>query len=99
MTKRHAWCVLLILTAINFLNYVDRQIIITLGPFIRHDLQLTYTRFGWLITAFVLIHSLTSLPSACSPTVGCAVRSSPLGCGAGAPPPSCAGSPPTSAIY
>ena len=62
MTKRHAWYVLLILTAINFLNYVDRQIIITLGPFIRHDLQLTYTRFGWLITAFMLIHSLTSLP-------------------------------------
>ena len=62
MTKRYAWYVLLILTAINFLNYVDRQIIISLGPFIRRDLHLTYTGFGWLITAFMLIHSLTSLP-------------------------------------
>jgi predicted MFS family arabinose efflux permease len=62
MTKRYAWYVLLILTAINFINYVDRQIIISLGPFIRRDLQLTYTDFGWLITAFMLIHSLTSLP-------------------------------------
>ena len=62
MTKRYAWYVLLILTAINFINYVDRQIIISLGPFIRHDLQLTYTGFGWLITAFMLVHSLTSLP-------------------------------------
>jgi MFS family permease len=62
MTRRYAWYVLLILTAINFINYVDRQIIISLGPFIRHDLQLTYTGFGWLITAFMLIHSLTSLP-------------------------------------
>jgi MFS family permease len=62
MTRRYAWYVLLVLTAINFINYVDRQIIISLGPFIRHDLQLTYTGFGWLITAFMLIHSLTSLP-------------------------------------
>jgi MFS transporter, Spinster family, sphingosine-1-phosphate transporter len=62
MTRRYAWYVLLILTAINFINYVDRQIIISLGPFIRHDLQLTYTGFGWLITAFMLVHSLTSLP-------------------------------------
>jgi MFS transporter, Spinster family, sphingosine-1-phosphate transporter len=62
MTRRYAWYVLLILTAINFINYVDRQIIISLGPFIRSDLQLTYTGFGWLITAFMLVHSLTSLP-------------------------------------
>jgi predicted MFS family arabinose efflux permease len=62
MTKRYAWYVLAVLTAINFLNYVDRQIIISLGPFIRHDLQLTYARFGLLMTAFMLIHSLTSLP-------------------------------------
>jgi MFS transporter, Spinster family, sphingosine-1-phosphate transporter len=62
MTRRYAWYVLLVLTAINFINYVDRQIIISLGPFIRRDLQLTYTGFGWLITAFMLIHSLTSLP-------------------------------------
>ena len=62
MTKRYAWYVLLLLTAVNFINYVDRQIIISLGPFIRRDLQLTYTDFGWLITAFMLVHSLTSLP-------------------------------------
>jgi predicted MFS family arabinose efflux permease len=62
MTRRYAWYLLLVLTAINFINYVDRQIIISLGPLIRRDLQLTYTGFGWLITAFMLIHSLTSLP-------------------------------------
>jgi MFS transporter, Spinster family, sphingosine-1-phosphate transporter len=62
MTRRYAWYVLLILTAINFFNYVDRQIIISLGPFIRQDLQLSYTGFGWLITAFMLVHSLASLP-------------------------------------
>jgi MFS transporter, Spinster family, sphingosine-1-phosphate transporter len=62
MTRRYAWYVLFVLTAINFINYVDRQIIISLGPFIRSDLELTYTGFGWLITAFMLIHSLTSLP-------------------------------------
>jgi predicted MFS family arabinose efflux permease len=62
MTKRYVWYLLLVLTAINFINYVDRQIIISLGPFIRRDLHLTYAGFGGLITAFMLIHSLTSLP-------------------------------------
>jgi MFS transporter, Spinster family, sphingosine-1-phosphate transporter len=62
MTRRYAWYVLILLSAINFINYVDRQIIISLGPFIRRDLGLTYTGFGWLITAFMLVHSLTSLP-------------------------------------
>ncbi len=61
MTRRYAWYVLFVLTAINFINYVDRQIIISLGPFIRRDLQLTYTGFGWLITAFML-DSLADLP-------------------------------------
>lgn len=62
MTKRYVWYMLFVLTAINFINYVDRQIIISLGSFIRHDLQLSYAMFGWLITAFMLIHSLTSVP-------------------------------------
>jgi predicted MFS family arabinose efflux permease len=62
MTRRYAWYILSLLTAINFINYVDRQIIISLGPFIRRDLELTYSGFGWLITAFMLSHSLTSLP-------------------------------------
>jgi len=62
MTKRYAWYMLLILTAINFVNYVDRQIVISLGPFIRQDLELTYLQFGWLITMFMLIHSIASVP-------------------------------------
>jgi MFS family permease len=53
---------LVILTAINFVNYVDRQVIISLGPFIQDDLALSNFQFGLLGTAFMLIHSLATVP-------------------------------------
>jgi MFS family permease len=62
MTRRYAWYMLLILTAINFVNYVDRQVIISLGPFIQDDLELSNFQFGLLGTAFMLIHSLATVP-------------------------------------
>jgi predicted MFS family arabinose efflux permease len=53
---------LIVLTAINFVNYVDRQVIISLGPFIQDDLALSNFQFGLLGTAFMLIHSLATVP-------------------------------------
>ncbi len=62
MTRRYAWYILFILTAINFVNYIDRQVIISLGPFIQDDLSLSNFQFGLLGTAFMLIHSLATMP-------------------------------------
>ena len=62
MTRRYAWYMVILLTAVNFVNYVDRQIIISLRLFIQDELHLSYAQFGLLITAFMLIHSLTSVP-------------------------------------
>jgi MFS transporter, Spinster family, sphingosine-1-phosphate transporter len=62
MTRRYAWYILFILTAINFVNYIDRQVIISLGPFIQDDLSLSNFQFGLLGTAFMLIHSLATVP-------------------------------------
>ncbi|HEY4838864.1 MAG TPA: MFS transporter, partial [Candidatus Acidoferrales bacterium] len=56
------WTVLIILMLINFVNYVDRQIIFSLFPFIRKDFNLDYAQLGMLATAFTVVLSLASLP-------------------------------------
>jgi len=60
--KRDHLRVLLLLIAINFINYVDRQIVFPLFPFIRKDYGLTFLQLGSLATAFTLVLSLGSLP-------------------------------------
>lgn len=54
--------VLLILMLVNFVNYVDRQIIFSLFPAIQRDFNLTFTQLGSLATAFTVVLSLASLP-------------------------------------
>ena len=60
--NRTQWRVLLILALINFVNYVDRQIIFALFPAIRHDFGLTYSQLGYLAAAFTIVLSLGSFP-------------------------------------
>src|SRR5438876_9573302 len=59
---RSQWRVLLILMLVNFVNYVDRQIIFSLFPSIRHDFDLTYVQLGYLATAFTVVLSLSTFP-------------------------------------
>jgi MFS transporter, Spinster family, sphingosine-1-phosphate transporter len=56
------WQVLSILMLVNFVNYVDRQIVFALFPSIRHDFGLTYVQLGYLATAFTVVLSLASFP-------------------------------------
>jgi len=56
------WRVLLILMLVNFVNYVDRQIVFALFPFLRHDFGLSYVELGYLATAFTVVLSLASFP-------------------------------------
>ena len=56
------WQVLLILMLINFVNYVDRQIIFSLFPAIRKDFSLSFAQLGFLATAFTVVLSLGSFP-------------------------------------
>src|SRR6267378_2619254 len=60
--SRKQWQVLLILMMVNFVNYVDRQIIFSLFPFIRRDFNLTYAQLGYLAAAFTIVLSLASFP-------------------------------------
>ena len=56
------WRVLLILMLVNFVNYVDRQIVFSLFPSIRRDFGLSYGQLGYLATAFTVVLSLATFP-------------------------------------
>jgi MFS transporter, Spinster family, sphingosine-1-phosphate transporter len=56
------WGVLSILMLINFVNYVDRQIVFALFPSLRHDFGLSYSQLAYLATAFTVVLSLASFP-------------------------------------
>ena len=51
---------LLVLTAVNLLNYLDRFIVSALVETLRVNLWLTDTRLGWLQPAFLVVYTLTS---------------------------------------
>jgi MFS family permease len=56
------WTVLVILMLINFVNYVDRQIIFSLFPSIRAEFNLTYAQLGLFPFAFTVVLAVMSLP-------------------------------------
>jgi MFS transporter, Spinster family, sphingosine-1-phosphate transporter len=59
--------ILTILALINFINYVDRQIISPLVPLLTASVEsgglgISYAQAGWLASAFMVVHSLASVP-------------------------------------
>jgi MFS transporter, Spinster family, sphingosine-1-phosphate transporter len=54
-TKNGAWGMLAVLTFINVLNFVDRQLLPSFANFIKPDLGLSDTQFGLLTGLFFLI--------------------------------------------
>jgi len=61
-TRAYAWYALGLLTFINLLNYLDRNVIFALFEPIKADLALTDAQLGWLGSAYVLVFSLAALP-------------------------------------
>ncbi len=60
--RNHAWYVLGLLTAINFVNYVDRLVIVSMYGEFRTRFHMTDTQLGLLTTGFFVVHALTTLP-------------------------------------
>ncbi|MBI2897844.1 MAG: MFS transporter [Deltaproteobacteria bacterium] len=61
---RASWAILAVLTIVNLLNYVDRQIILPLIPSIQKSLRISDWQAGLLVTAFMVVHSVASVPLA-----------------------------------
>jgi MFS transporter, Spinster family, sphingosine-1-phosphate transporter len=53
--------VLLVLTLVNFVNWIDRQVVYPLFPMIKAEFRVSYTELGWLVAGFSLVHALGSL--------------------------------------
>ena len=51
---------LLLLTAVNLLNYLDRFVVSALVESLRADFWLTDTRLGWLQPAFLVVYTVAS---------------------------------------
>lgn len=58
--KAQAYQAILILTTINFLNYIDRNIIFAVFPLIKKDLLLSDKQLGFIGSSFVIVYLLTS---------------------------------------
>src|SRR3989344_3434248 len=54
--------ILIVLTLINFFNYVDRQLIFPLFDSIKQEFGVSDFQLGLLGTLFMLVHSLASVP-------------------------------------
>lgn len=61
-SRRVAQGVFWLLTAINFLNYLDRIVFVAVGPDLKHDLHLGDGQVGMAASAFLLVYSLAALP-------------------------------------
>lgn len=56
------WRVLLVITAMNFINYVDRQCIFPLFTLIKAEFDVSDFHLGLLGTVFMVVHSVAILP-------------------------------------
>jgi MFS transporter, Spinster family, sphingosine-1-phosphate transporter len=52
-TKLYPWTALILLTALNFLNYIDRSVLFAVQPLIQGEFKLTNTQVGYLTSAFL----------------------------------------------
>jgi glycerophosphoryl diester phosphodiesterase/MFS family permease len=52
------WITLFVLTALNILNYIDRNIFAALVPVMKTDLHFSDAAFGWLGSAFILSYTV-----------------------------------------
>ncbi len=62
VTPGYRWYALGLLAFINFLNYIDRNVIYALFESIKRDLALTDAQLGWLGSAYILVFSVAALP-------------------------------------
>jgi MFS transporter, Spinster family, sphingosine-1-phosphate transporter len=60
MRISHPWVILGLLSGLNLVNYVDRYLLVAVGPRLQDDLRLSNAELGLLTTAFMLGYLLTS---------------------------------------
>ena len=58
--RRWATTALVILTALNFVNYIDRSVLFAVQPLVQHEFPGSDAKFGLLTTAFFFCYMVTA---------------------------------------
>jgi multidrug resistance protein len=58
--KLYPWTALILLTALNLLNYVDRSVLFAVQPLVQSEFNLTNTQVGYLTSAFLLFYMVAA---------------------------------------
>ena len=58
--KLYPWTALIILTALNFLNYIDRSVLFAVQPLVQSEFQLSNAQVGYLTSAFLLFYMVAA---------------------------------------
>ena len=58
--KTNAWVALLLLTALNFLNYVDCNVLFAVQPLIQKEFTLSDKQVGFLTSAFFVCYMIAA---------------------------------------
>lgn len=61
-SRAHAWYVLGLLTTVNFANYVDRMVIVSMYDDLRRRFQFTDGQLGAFWSAFFVVHAALTVP-------------------------------------
>lgn len=59
-TKRHARTALLVLTALNLLNYVDRNVLFAVQPLVQEEFHVSKAQIGYLTSAFLAFYMIAA---------------------------------------
>jgi MFS transporter, Spinster family, sphingosine-1-phosphate transporter len=60
MSIRHPYAILAVLSGLNLVNYLDRYIVAAVGPKLAEELGLSDSKFGFVVTAFMIGYFATS---------------------------------------
>jgi len=59
---QNATVVFWLMLAINAVNYLDRLIVVAVGPALKSDFNLRDSQIGILSSAFILVYAVAALP-------------------------------------
>jgi len=58
--KLYPWTALILLTTLNFLNYIDRSVLFAVQPLVQSEFHLTNAQVGYLTSAFLLFYMVAA---------------------------------------
>ena len=58
--KLYPWTALVLLTTLNFLNYIDRSVLFAVQPLVRDEFHLSNAQLGYLTSAFLMFYMIAA---------------------------------------